>query len=216
MLAAEIEVEQNTPEWFSLRLGCVTASEMNSVFAKGRDGTSNSSAMYQNYLVRLATERVTGKPTNTYKSAAMQQGNDTEDLAALMYELKTGNILRKCGFLKHNELAFGASPDRAVKDKKILVQIKCPEPTEHEHTMRTKKIPPKYVKQCDTELGLSEYDELHFVSFNDDMPDNAKLVIIVITREERQEEYQKIEAKVKEFLEAVEKEEEFIKSYGRN
>lgn len=214
MIATEIKVQQNTEEWFEARLPDVTASEVNSVFAKGKDGESSSSAMYNNYKTQIAVQRITNKPTRTYKSASMQQGNDTEDLAALMYELKTGNILRKCGYFKHNELAFGCSPDVMVVDKKITVQIKCPEPTEHAKILRTKKIPAKYARQTDTELGLTESDELHFVSYNDDMPENAKLVIVVITREERQQHYLTIEDKVRDFLKKVEAEVEFIKAYN--
>ena len=54
------EMEQRSSEWFSARLGCVTASRTADVMAKTKSGYSASRA---NYMAQLITERLTGEAT---------------------------------------------------------------------------------------------------------------------------------------------------------
>ena len=71
-------IEQRTEEWFKQRLGKVTASRIADVIAKTKTGPSASRA---NYMAQLIAERLTGQQQESYSSAAMEWGTQTEPLA---------------------------------------------------------------------------------------------------------------------------------------
>jgi len=78
-------MQQQTDEWFSARIGRVTASRVRDVMAKGRGGAP--SATRQNYMMQLLCERLTGKREEGFASAAMQRGTELEPIARMAYEL---------------------------------------------------------------------------------------------------------------------------------
>ena len=71
-------MEQQTEEWYSARLGKVTASRVADVIAKTKSGYSTSRA---NYMAELVCERLTGKKGDFYQNAAMAWGTNTEPMA---------------------------------------------------------------------------------------------------------------------------------------
>lgn len=209
----ELFVEQGSPEWFDARKGRITSSEINSVVSKGKDGTSNSSAMRANLLNKLALERITGQRVVTYKSAAMQQGNDLEATAALAYTFATGKILEECGFFKRLDGMYGSSPDRKVIGENGIVQFKCFEPTEHKEVLKKREVPPKYFRQCVDELANTNFEYNDFASYNGDFPENAQLFIKRIWRKDVLGEIQELEDAKRKLNEEIEAEVTFIKDY---
>ena len=67
----EIKCEQRSPEWYSARLGRVTASRIADIMAKTKTGPS---ASRKNYAAELVCERLTGQPSEAYTNQAMQRG----------------------------------------------------------------------------------------------------------------------------------------------
>jgi len=117
--------EQGSQEWLAERAGRVTASALSNVMM------AKTAAGYQNYMAQLVCERLTGQPVETFKSAAMEHGNDTEPQARAFYELETGNEVTEVGFIAHPVIEWsGASPDGLIGDDG-LVEIKCPQPAKH-------------------------------------------------------------------------------------
>ncbi len=157
-------MEQGTEEWHKARLGQVTASRIADVMMKP------STAGYQNYKAQLICERLTGQPTETFKSAAMQHGTDTEPQARAFYELETGLSVSQVGFIPHPTLAgSGASPDGLVGGLG-LVEIKCPQPAEHIRTLMGGEIKRQYVLQMQWQMECTGREWCDFVSFNTDLP----------------------------------------------
>jgi len=72
-----IDCVQGSPEWFQARLGIPTASCFSQVLAKG-EGKVRAT-----YMRRLAGEIITGQSAETFKSEAMERGNQMEAEAAL-------------------------------------------------------------------------------------------------------------------------------------
>ena len=68
-------MEQGTDEWFAARLGKVTASRVSDVTARTKTGWGASRATY---MAQLIVERLTGEPTESYSTPAMQWGVETE------------------------------------------------------------------------------------------------------------------------------------------
>ena len=64
---------QRSDEWFAARAGKVTASRVADLMAKTKSGYS---ASRQNYMAQLICERLTGKPADSFTSAAMQRGTE--------------------------------------------------------------------------------------------------------------------------------------------
>ena len=101
---------QGTDEWRLARLGKVTASNIAAVMAEGRSG--KPSATRANYIAQLVSERLTGTPYETFTSAAMAHGTETEDQARAVYTMNTGLSVVQVGFVQHPRIQFaGASPD---------------------------------------------------------------------------------------------------------
>lgn len=127
-----INVQQNTEDWFKLRLGRITASNASTLFM-GKKTTG-----YKGLVDRIAFERVHGEEVESKfnGNASTERGHDLEPIASKRYENIT---MRKCtngGFHTFGD-NLGASVDRNLEDfngEKIngAVEIKCFEHKHHE------------------------------------------------------------------------------------
>lgn len=184
--------EQGSPEWLAERAGRVTASALSNVMM------AKTTAGYQNYLAQLICERLTGQPVETFKSAAMEYGTETEPQARAFYELETGLTVTECGFVPHPSLEWsGASPDGLIGDDG-LVEIKCPQPAKHIKNLMGGTIDKAYSLQMAWQMECTGREWCDFVSFNPSFPDHLQLQI---TRVERDAELvEEIKAAVTAFL----------------
>ena len=189
-------MEQRSEEWFSARLGCVTASRTADVMAKTKSGYSASRA---NYMAQLITERLTGQANEGFSSAAMQWGADTEPQARMAYELITGENVREVGFVLHPTIkSFGASPDGLV-GANGLIEIKCPNTATHIDTLLSEKVPSKYITQMHVQMICTRRDWCDFVSFDPRLPGEMNFWMHRVHRDD--DLCKDIEAEVVAFLE---------------
>ena len=202
-----IKAEQRSPEWFEARLGRATASKFADIMATTRNGYS---AKRNNYATELALERLTGIQNETFTSAPMQWGIEHEDTAALVYSLKTGNDVEATGLWVHDELMAGASPDGLVGDDG-LIEIKCPNSATHLSTLVTGKVPSQYIAQVQGQMWVTGRRWCDFISYDPRMPENAQMIIIHVKRDD--DYIERLQIEVREFLEEVESQVEFIKEY---
>ena len=190
-----MDVQQNTPEWHALRLGKVTASRIADVVARTKSGPSASRA---NYLAQLITERLTGKPVDGFKSAAMEWGTETEDEARRTYEFRTGLRIERVGFAPHPSIAMsGASPDSFVGDDGLL-EIKCPNTATHIETLLGGSIPGKYQLQMHWQMACTSRRWCDFVSFDPRLPPHLSMFVQRIERDDAK--ILELSAAVREFL----------------
>jgi putative phage-type endonuclease len=189
-------MEQRTEEWFSARLGKVTASKVSAVLAK------KDSATRSDYLTDLVLERLTGKQQEFYQNDAMQWGTDTEPQARMAYEAFKGVLVDEMGFIDHPSIQyFGCSPDGLV-EKDGLVEIKCPNSKTHLSTLLNGKIPTKYIPQVQTQMAVMNRQWCDFVSFDPRLPEDLQLFIVRVNRDD--EYIAKLEEEVVAFLDEVE------------
>jgi putative phage-type endonuclease len=187
---------QGSEEWHLARLGKVTASCISDVMAEGRNG--KPSVTRANYEARLVAERLSGRPTETFQSAAMNHGVETEGQARACYSMETGNAVEQVGLVDHPVIGMAAaSPDGMVGDEG-LVEIKCPNTATHIQTILTGKIASDYIKQMQFQMACTGRRWCDFVSFDPRMPDNLQLHIIRVSRDESM--IAEIETAVREFL----------------
>lgn len=163
--------DQGTDEWLAERAGKVTASALSNVMM------AKTTAGYQNYMAQMICERLTGKPVDTFKSAAMEHGNETEPQARAFYELESGNDVSECGFVQHPKLEMsGASPDGLIGSEG-LVEIKCPQPSKHIKNLMGGNIDKSYTLQMQWQMACTQRLWCDFVSFNPSFPDHLQIHI---------------------------------------
>lgn len=172
-------IEQGSEAWKQLRLGRVTASRVADVIAKTKSGYSTSRA---NYAAQLIAERLTGVPAESYSNAAMAHGTETEPEARGAYEFYQGVTVDQIAFVAHPRIEqAGCSPDGLV-GADGLIEIKCPNTATHLETLLGQSVPGKYITQIQFQLACCNRKWCDFVSYDNRMPENMRLFIKRIER----------------------------------
>lgn len=191
--------EQRSEEWYAIRRGVVTASDIKNVLSK--------SSPRSTYLYDKAAELLTSEAPEPFMNSYMQWGIDTEPQAKAYYELVTGNEALEVGFVKSNKFV-GCSPDGLIGDDG-LIEIKCPKTSTHIRYLNSGKMPTTYKAQVQAQLWICERQWCDFVSFD---PRIANKMLVV--RVERDEEYiRELEASVGKFVDELKA---IIKNVGIN
>jgi putative phage-type endonuclease len=172
-------MEQRSAEWFAARLGKVTASRVADVIAKTKSGYSASRA---NYMAELVCERLTGMQGESFSSAAMVWGTNTEPMARSAYESRMAELVEETGFVLHPTISMaGASPDGLIGDDG-LVEIKCPNTATHIDTLLSEGAPSKYMTQMQWQMACTGRKWCDFVSFDPRMPEEMQMFVIRVER----------------------------------
>lgn len=117
------DVEQGTDAWFQVRAGVPTASEFAAIMSKGRG--AQPSKLRLTYMLKLAGEIITGRPTESFSTAAMERGHALEDEARRLYAFMTDEEPEQVGFVTNG--SAGCSPDALIgKDGGLEIKTKTP------------------------------------------------------------------------------------------
>lgn len=191
-------MEQRSDEWFAARCGKATASALYKVMAKTKTGWG---ADRTNYAAQLVTERLTGRPADSFTNAAMQWGIDTEAQARMAYAFHADENPVEIGFLDHPRIAWsGASPDGLV-GLNGMIEIKCPNTATHIATLDGAPIDRKYLYQMQWQMACAERDWCDFVSFDPRLPPAMQMHTRRVERDD--ELLGELETAVTEFLAEV-------------
>jgi len=160
--------EQRSPEWFALRLGKVTASQLHQWLAvskaKGKEGKPLKARL--DYEKELLFERKFNTSFERFVTDAMQDGIDFEDYARREYMRITGAEVLECGAW-HNDY-FVASPDGIVKrdgSDEGLLEIKIVKDNTFSDIL-TDGVPDKWMKQVQGQMWASGKEWTDFVAVN--------------------------------------------------
>lgn len=191
-------IEQGSDEWHQQRLGKVTASRISDLLSKTKSGWG---AGRTNYEAQIIAERLTGQREETFKSPAMERGNEVESEAREAYEFFNNVTVEETSFVDHPTVEMsGASPDGLVNDDG-LVEIKCPNTATHLSTLLGGSIKGVYQKQMQWQMACTGRKWCDFVSYDPRMPEHLQMKV---TRVERNDELiEEIEKEVVIFLEGV-------------
>ena len=197
---------QRTSEWFSKRIGKLTASNMDIAMSFNKNG-KESQERY-NLKFRLLSERFTGETLLQFTNDAMRHGIETEPVAKIVLE-QLGYEIEDCGFISHPTIRnFGASPDGFLEDGGVL-EIKCPTTQTHLQWLLSGEIPEQHKPQMIAQIACTGRGWAEFVSF-DDRIDNPSLRIFKRRYEPSIEEIKIVESAASKFLWEVEKLQEFL------
>lgn len=165
---------QGSDEWFQARLAKVTASRIADVLAKTKTGWG---ASRYSYMGELIAEKLTGRPNESFTTAAMQWGKDNEDRARQAYVFRYDRQVEETGFVEHPRLEglAGASPDGLVEDG--LIEIKCPSTITHLDTISSGNVPTRYQLQMQWQMECTGRKWCDFISFDPRLPENLQLFV---------------------------------------
>lgn len=159
--------EQRTDAWKALRLGMVTGTCAATIL-KVRKRGSGELEERATLRRRLVCERLTGRACEESKaSAAMLYGSEREPDAFRAYEAATGVLVKRVGFVAHDELMAGCSPDGYIRNWSGLIELKCPNQTTHLEYLTANTIPDEYRPQLIHNLWITGAPWADFVSFDD-------------------------------------------------
>lgn len=181
---AVIDCEQRTPAWFAARAGVLTATDaadMLSKLQKGGDPVGK-----RDLRVRKALELLTGKPGDDggYVNYDMRRGAEMEPEAVGAYEAETGSLVLRAGFLRHNELPAGCSPDGIVGDFEGGLELKCPKAATHWGYLQLGGLlPAEYMPQVTHSLFVTGLPWWDFVSYHPDFPEAGQMYRVRVARE---------------------------------
>lgn len=150
-----IDCEQGSDEWFTARLGKVTASKFSDVLNK-KTGRGL-------YMRKLAAERLTGEVEESFRNSIMDKGSEAENEAKEHYSTLLGIPVVSVGFVEKNEWV-GTSPDGLVGDDGTI-EIKCPLGSTHIDYIIKNKMPAVYIPQVQGGLWITGRKWCDFISY---------------------------------------------------
>lgn len=202
-------VDQNSDEWFDLRVGKVTTSKLGVVMANYGKAFGEPA---KKYAFKLAKEQLTGVKTDedSYSNKHMEMGHEYEPIACRAYENKTFEIVDNGGFCQHEKyLNVGGSPDGLIGSKGGI-EIKSVIDWTHRNNIKRGTFDPAYKWQILGNIWLCDLDWLDFISYGVNYTEDKKLYIYRATRKEYQEEINKIEPRLVDFLKLIEEEKKHL------
>ena len=175
-------ISDNKEAWLAYRAKYLTSSGIYRLLGEPKKKGEVLTQAAQKYILeRLAESLAPCEPD--YYSAAMEHGNTTEPQAALRvakefgYDVNSDDFLYTSTgghiFFYNDKYMVGGTPDILLRDKKICVEIKCPDSSTHLLYLTIKngedllKISPQYYTQLQLNCFLTESTSGLFVSFDD-------------------------------------------------
>lgn len=151
-LKATPVVEQRSPEWYTMRQGMMTASDLAQALGKGKFQTQK-----QFFVKKAGYDVEIFDPT----IPPLKHGVMYESVANAFYEHLTGAKVLEFGLLRHPELPwFGASPD-GITEEGIMLEIKVPW-----RRKITGEVPEQYYYQMQGQLDVAGLTECDFLECN--------------------------------------------------
>ncbi|GAA5109213.1 lambda exonuclease family protein [Bartonella jaculi] len=198
-------MEQRTAQWFQARLGKVTASNVYNILSKTAKGLPTSK--YEDYKIKLITERLTGEASHHYETEDMRWGIENEEDALREYAFIYDADITKCGFIQHPTMEMaGASPDGLIGEDG-LIEVKCPRSANHMRFCIDNVIKPEYIAQMQFQMACTGRQWCDFVSYDPRFTGQSTHLRIKVKRIHRdKEQIEEINKAVETFLAEIERE----------
>jgi putative phage-type endonuclease len=179
------DIAQGTPEWDSIRAGRWSASRAATIMG-GLDTQG-----LKDYVMDIAWGRVYGPVEHgSWKSAAMERGNNLEESTRESYAFHTDAVIEQCGFVEHATIPWvGWSPD-GIRSRKHGIEAKNPLHKAYMEVKRTGKIPSEYRWQTRFGMWVGQLDAMDFLC------DHPKAGLIIIPCEVTDSERQQMEERI--------------------
>ena len=196
------ELPQRSDEWFTARIGRLTASRIGMIMPGKRVAYLSSRADLMDEMRDeiLHEKRDVGDAKFPFAVIqAMKWGNDNEDAARAAYELETGNLVEEVGlYLDPQNSRIAASPDGLLMGEPIGLEIKCPfGKKKHDAlvSLLEDDVPrddPKFIQAIDSgyrwqmlcQMECMGVDRVDFVSFDPRRHEAERIIIVPFQRDQ--------------------------------
>lgn len=163
------QVEQRSPEWYSLRAGIPTASE----FSKLITSTGEASKSLPGYALTLAAEAFAGKPLDVWEGTEWtERGRLLEAEALKQYEFVNDCTVEPVGFVTDDAVTHGCSPDALVGPG--MVEVKCLKAENHIKAIlywqKNGTCPTDYVQQTQGQMMICERAWCDLIFYHPELP----------------------------------------------
>jgi hypothetical protein len=173
--------EQGSEEWFRSRLGKITASN----FSKVLSPTGKPSAQVEALINQAVAERLTSEIQESYTSAAMERGKETEQSAFDFILFAHGLKFEQCGSVdavdENGSIGYSCSPDGISESDRIGLELKCPLPHTHIAYLRANEVPPIYMPQIQGAMLVTGFERWAFCSYHPLLPS----LFLIVERDEK-------------------------------
>ena len=141
------EIEQQSPEWFKIRKGKMTASHAQAI--------GNAGKGLETYVYDLVAEEYSSAEKEQFSNEHTERGNELEEVARGIYELENNVDVEQVTFIEYDEYV-GCSPDGLVGENG-LIEIKSPNDTEYLKYLifGESQIDTKYIWQCQMQMLIT-------------------------------------------------------------
>lgn len=188
-----LDAQQGSDAWRDYRSGHATASRFADIL--------NSAKTRESYLWELVGERLMGGAKRDGGGIAKRHGHECEPEARLLYQGRSGNLVREVGFAVHDKIKWvGASSDGLVDDDGFI-EVKSPFNSGIHARTLAKGMPEEHRWQVVGNMWVLVRRWGDFCSFDKEFAAPHDLYIQRIERNEK--EVIHLECEVKKFLAEV-------------
>lgn len=149
--------EQGSEEWLKIRLGKFTASDGQAIASNGKG--------LETLVFQKVAELMTGKGKPEFTNDDIERGKELEELARNSYEVETGIVVKKVGFIELDEFT-GCSPDGLIGEDG-LQEIKCKNDANFARYLYDQKIDPEHNWQMQFQMFVTGREWVDYVVFNE-------------------------------------------------
>lgn len=164
--------EQGSDEWVKIRLGKFTGSVAQAIATNGKG--------LETLAFEKAAEIMTGRAKASYTNDDIERGNEYEAMARNAYEIETGVVASRVGFIELDEFT-GCSPDGLVEEDG-LIEIKCKNDANYARFLYDQKIDPAHNWQIQFNLFVTSREWCDYIVFNEGF--TKQISVIRINRNE--------------------------------
>ncbi len=161
-------IEQGHIDWFKLRVGKVTASELGNLLTPTFELRKGETP--KTYVYSKVAEAYQGRPLISTGSWQTEQGNIREDEAIPWLALEKDWKILPGGFIETDDGRSGCSPDGLVQGQDFGVEVKCPEAVNHVRYLTEGVLPKEYVTQVYGSMFVTGFKRWMFVSYRRGFP----------------------------------------------
>jgi len=193
------DVKQNSEEWYKLRSGKLTSSNLPKIMANLGKAFGEPA---KKYAVNIAIEQITGEPiASTYTNEHMQRGHEQEPIARMLYENEHFCDVDNGGFFGSEFI--GCSPDGLIS-KDGLIEIKSVIGSVHYANVKRQNVDPAYKWQVYGNVMLTGREWIDFVSYCADFPEDKQLFTHRVFAKDLEDEFKQLNERIAEFKTLVE------------
>ena len=183
-------VEQRSQEWFQMRKGRITSSELHKIM--GGTTLTDLTDTAKTYLLEKVSETYGGfiQPA---QGNALEWGTELEPLAIEKYTERTSLQVEKASFILADD-HFGGSPDGLVQPNGII-EVKCPYNSANHFKHRLiktakefKKLTKNYYYQCISNMICAKAEWCDFISFDPRVHPEYQMFIFRLNKDQKEVE----------------------------